>query len=77
MNLQNFVPRQVTSPVSWFRSVFMVVVLSLVVGLGLFVVSLITGRVPQARHWFWTPQAGAAAPLPAAPIGPLYRTYGV
>jgi len=75
MNLQNFVPRQVTSPVSWFRSVFMVVMLSLVVGIGLFVVSLITGRVPQARPWFWTPQG--AAPLPAAPIGPLFRTYGV
>lgn len=77
MNLQNFVPRQVTSPISWFRSVFTVVLLSLVVGLGLFVVSLLTARVPGARPFFWTPQAPAPAPVPATPIGPIYRTYGV
>lgn len=77
MNLSNVIPKSTTNPVSWARNVFSVVILSLTLGVGLFIVSLITGRVPGSRQWFWTPQAGAAAQAPAAPIGPLYRTYGV
>lgn len=75
--LGDFIPDPVTSPRQWISSVFSIVVLSLVVGVGLFVVSQIRGRVPGAAPWLWTPQALSPAQAPPLPTGPIFRTYGV
>jgi len=74
--LGDFIPDRVTSPRQWISSVFSVVVLSLVVGVGLFVVSQVRSRVPGAAPWLWTPQAQAPLQAPI-PTGPVFRTYGV
>lgn len=77
--LGDFIPDRIASPRQWIGSVGSVLVLSLVIGVGLFIVSQITARVPAARGFFWTPDAaGGMAPVaPMAPIGPVYRTHGV
>lgn len=77
--LGDFIPDKIASPRQWVGSVGSVLVLSLVVGVGLFIVSQITGRIPGARGFFWTPDAGGmAAPVaPLAAVGPVYRTHGV
>lgn len=75
MKLSDFTPK-VTSPKAWVGSISGVVLLSLVVGLGLWVVSQITSRVPGAGPFFWRPnQDSATAPIVAT--GPVFRTYGV